>query len=193
MSNLAKFDNTLQDFNLEVNKLKEVSVAYQKLNALSVVYDNVTKQFNENSNELKEIGTLLKQGRDNIDQGIVKLLADAKKNQSEMGRVIEEKLEILRKDNKSFYKDLESTIKIKLDDNKSQIRQMIEGERKWIKDIFELEFAKNTQELKKTIIQENKEQTALLVKNEIAIKYSIWVIGTAILLLILASTFHLLH
>jgi hypothetical protein len=79
MSNLAKFDNTLQDFNLEVNKLKEVSVAYQKLNALSVVYDNVTKQFNENSNELKEIGTLLKQGRDNIDQGIVKLLADAKK------------------------------------------------------------------------------------------------------------------
>jgi CHASE3 domain sensor protein len=193
MSNLAKFDNTLQDFNLEVNKLKEVSVAYQKLNALSVVYDNVTKQFNENSNELKEIGTLLKQGRDNIDQGIVKLLADAKKNQSEMGRVIEEKLEILRKDNKSFYKDLESTIKIKLDDNKSQIRQMIESERKWIKDIFELEFAKNTQELKKTIIQENKEQTALLVKNEIAIKYSIWVIGTAILLLILASTFHLLH
>jgi ABC-type transporter Mla subunit MlaD len=183
MSNLAKFDNTLQDFNLEVNKLKEVSVAYQKLNALSVVYDNVTKQFNENSNELKEIGTLLKQGRDNIDQGIVKLLADAKKNQSEMGRVIEEKLEILRKDNKSFYKDLESTIKIKLDDNKSQIRQMIESERKWIKDIFELEFAKNTQELKKTIIQENKEQTALLVKNEIAI----------ILLLILASTFHLLH
>jgi CHASE3 domain sensor protein len=110
-----------------------------------------------------------------------------------MGRVIEEKLEILRKDNKSFYKDLESTIKIKLDDNKSQIRQMIESERKWIKDIFELEFAKNTQELKKTIIQENKEQTALLVKNEIAIKYSIWVIGTAILLLILASTFHLLH
>jgi hypothetical protein len=193
MSNLTKFDNTLQDFSQEVGKLKEVSAAYQKLNALSLAYDSITKQFGENSAELKEVSLLLKEAREKLDQGIVKLLADAKRSQNEIGKAVGEKLELLSKDNKTFFKELEGTLKIKLDDNRSQIKQLIENERSRIKDIFEIEFSKNTQELKKTMIADNKQQTLAILKGQTAIKISIWLIGGAILLLLFANTFKLIH
>ena len=74
--------------------------------------------------------------------------------------------QLIRKENKDFYKDLESTIKIKLDENKSEIKQVIENERNQIKQIFEIEFAKNTKELRQVIEAENK-----------SLKISVWVIG----------------
>ena len=45
-------------------------------------------------------------------------------NKTELAKLVEEKTDQIRKENKDFYKELESTIKIKLDENKSQIKQI---------------------------------------------------------------------
>jgi len=189
MSNLTKFDNTIEEFGTEVGKLKEVSVAYQKLKGLLENFDEINRQFGVNSKELLGIIEMLKRGQDKIDKGIVILLEANKQEKIDLGKKIDEKLELLRKENREFYKELEGTIKIKLDDNKSQIKQVIENERSRIKDIFEIEFAKNTLELKRTIEAETTKQTKQLLAGQSVIKYSVWLIGGLILALAIIHLF----
>ena len=101
-----------------------------------------------------------------------------------MSNLIEIKIEQIRKENKDFYKDLEGTIRIKLDDNKSEIKHLIENERARIKEIFEIEFAKNTKELRQIIESETNKQTQLIIRNQKGIKISLFVLGGLTVLLI---------
>jgi ABC-type transporter Mla subunit MlaD len=164
MSNLQKFNATLEDFDKEVGKLKAVSDAYQKLQGLTVTYDKISQQFDQNTKTLES-----------INKGIDKSV-------SEIYRLVDTKTDLISKENKDFYKDLASTIKIQLEDNKSQIKQLIENERNQIKQIFEIEFAKNTKELLQVIQTETSKQTELLIENQKAIKISLWIIGGLTLL-----------
>lgn len=159
MSNLQKFNNTLEELNLEVEKLKAVSGAYKKLESLTQTYDEINGLFKENNLKLTD-----------INQRIDLSLADIVK-------VIELKTDLLRKENKEFYNEFENTIKLKLNDNKSEIRQLIESERNQIKQIFEIEFAKNTQELKQKIENGILKQTEVLLKSQRGITIAIWVLG----------------
>jgi len=159
MSNLQKFNSTLEDFDKEVGKLKAVSEAYQKLDGLTVTYDKISRQFDDNSKKLEIINK-------GIDKSITELFD-----------LIEKKTDLISKENKEFYKDLAGTIKIQLDDNKSQIKHLIENERNQIKQIFEIEFAKNTKEMQRIIESEIDKQTLLLFNNQKVIKISLWVIG----------------
>ena len=165
MSNLQKFNTTLEDFDKEVGKLKAVSDAYQKLQGLTVSYDKISQQFDQNSQALES-----------INLGIEKSI-------SELYSLVDKKTDQISKENKEFYKDLAGTIKIQLDDNKSQIKQLIENERNQIKQIFEIEFAKNTKELRLVIEAETNKQTQLLIGNQKTIKISLWVIGGLTLIL----------
>jgi len=165
MSNLQKFNTTLEDFDKEVGKLKAVSDAYQKLQGLTVSYDKISQQFDQNSKALESINK-------SIEKSI-----------SEIYSLVDKKTDQISKENKEFYKDLAGTTKIQLDDNKSQIKQLIENERNQIKQIFEIEFAKNTKELRQVIENETNKQTQLLLNNQKTIKISLWVIGGLILIL----------
>ena len=191
MSNLQKFNTTLEDFDKEVGKLKAVSDAYQKLQALTGAYDQISKQFDQNSKALDNINELQKAQQAKVAQSLVEIENVNKQNKSELSKLIEEKTDQIRKENKDFYKELESTIKIKLDDNKSQIKQIIESERTRIKEIFEIEFAKNTKELRQTIESETNKQTQLLLGNQKVIKISVWVIGGLTILLSALAVFKL--
>ena len=144
MNNLQKFNQTLEDFSQEVEQFKDVSEAYKKLQRLTEIYGEITKQFEKNNKTLGELNEL------------------QKVQQEKFAKLIEEKTDQIRKENKEFYKDLEGTIKIKLDESKSQIKQLIESERNQIKQIFEIEFAKNTKELKQVIRAETKTTKILL-------------------------------
>lgn len=159
MSNLQKFNNTLEDFDKEVGKLKAVSEAYKKLEALTQTYEQISNDFKQNNQKLSEINS-------SIDSSL-----------TEIGKLIEEKTDFIRKENKEFYRDLENTIKLKLNDNKSEIKQLIENERNQIKQIFEIEFAKNTNELKQVIETGNDKQTDILLKNQKGIKIMVWILG----------------
>jgi len=176
MSNLQKFNQTLEDFNQEVEQLKDVSGAFKKLQQLTETYNAIIKQFEENSKTLNTINELQKAQQEKVAKSLAEIEIASKRNKTELAKLIEEKTDQIRKENKDFYKDLESTIKIKLDDNKSEIKNLIENERNQIKQIFEIEFAKNTKELKQVIEAENK-----------TIKVSIWVIGGLTLILSLLA------
>ncbi len=173
MSNLQKFNTTLEDFDKEVGKLKAVSEAYQKLQRLTVTYDKIIKQIEQSSNTLKNLNEFQKAH-----------LLRAEKKINELSNLIEIKIEQIRKENKDFYKDLEGTIRIKLDDNKSEIKHLIENERARIKEIFEIEFAKNTKELRQIIESETNKQTQLIIRNQKGIKISLFVLGGLTVLLI---------
>lgn len=165
MSNLQKFNITLEDFGKEVGKLKAASEVYQKLQSLTLSYDKITQQFDQNSKTLES-----------INEGIEKSI-------SEIFNLVDKKTDQISKENKEFYKDLAGTIKIQLDDNKSQIRQIIENERNQIKQIFEIEFAKNTKELKQVIEIETNKQTQILANNQQSIKILIYIFGGLTLLI----------
>lgn len=173
MSNLQKFNQTLTDFNQEVEQLKDVSKAYQKLEQLIEKYNSIITLFEGNSEKLNEINELQKNQQEKVSNSLIEFERQHTQNKSELEKLLENKIEQIERNNKVFYKDFESTIKIKLDDNKSQIKQLIENERKQIKEIFELEFAKNTRDLK----SELEKQTELLSKNQKTIKISIWIFG----------------
>ena len=191
MSNLQKFNTTLEDFDKEVRKLKAVSDAYQKLEGLTVAYNDISKQFDLNSKALDKINELQKAQQEKVTKSLNDLENSNQQNKSELSKLLEEKTDQIRKENKEFYKDIESTIKSKLDDNKSQIKQLIESERTQIKQIFEIEFAKNTKELRQVIEAETNKQTQLLLENQKAIKISLWVIGGLTLILSALAVFKL--
>lgn len=191
MSNLQKFNTTLEDFDKEVGKLKAVSDAYQKLEGLTVAYNEISNQFDQNSKALDKINELQKAQQEKVSKSLNDLENINKQNKSELSKLLEEKTDIIRKENKEFYKDIESTIKSKLDDYKSQIKQLIESERNQIKQIFEIEFAKNTKELRQVIEAETNKQTQLLLDNQKTIKISLWVIGALTLILSAMAVFKL--
>jgi DNA integrity scanning protein DisA with diadenylate cyclase activity len=163
MSNLQKFNTILEDFDKEVTKLKSVSQAYQRLEALVAVYAEIQEKIDRSSQTLEDNSKLLKMQQENLSC------------------LIEDKTERIRKDNKDFYREFESTVKIKLDDNKSQIKQLIENERSQIKQIFEIEFAKNINDLKQTFEREITKQTYYLLKGQKSIRIPLWIIGCLIL------------
>lgn len=191
MSNLQKFNTTLEDFDKEVGKLKAVSDAYQKLEGLTVAYNDISKQFDQNSKALDKINELQKAQQEKVTKSLNDLENSNQQNKSELSKLLEEKTDQIRKENKEFYKDIESTIKSKLDDNKSQIKQLIESERNQIKQIFEIEFAKNTKELRQVIEAETNKQTQLLLDNQKVIKISLWIIGGLTLILSAMAVFKL--
>lgn len=177
MNNLQKFNQTLEDFSQEVEELKDVSEAYKKLQRLIGTYGEITNQFTENNKTLEKINELQKVQQERVNKSLAELENVNKQNKIELVKLIEEKTDQIRKENKEFYKDLESTIKIKLDENKSQIKQLIEIERSQIKQIFEIELAKNTNELKQTFEAEIQKQTNMILKGQKSIKISLWIIG----------------
>jgi len=191
MSNLQQFNRTLEDFSQEVEQLKEVSEAYKRLQRLTETYNQITKRFEENSKTLGFINEHQIAQHNKVAKSLVELENINKQNKIELAKLVEEKTDQIRKENKEFYKDLESTVKIKLDENKSQIKQLIESERHQIKQIFEIEFAKHTAVLKQVIETETRKQTQLLANNQKTIKILLWLIGGLTLILSALAAFKL--
>lgn len=191
MTNLQKFNETLDDLGQEVQQLKEVSAIYKNMQRQAETFNTILNQFKENNKTLGEISVLQKTHLEKVTKSLIEIENINKQDNARLRKLMEEKTDQIRKENKEFYKDLESTIKIKLDENNFKIKQLIENERNLIKQIFELEFAKNTKELNSKIENENIIQTKILVNNQTTIKRSIWIIGFIILILIGLCVFRL--
>ena len=191
MTNLQKFNETLDDLGQEVQQLKEVSTIYKNMQRQAETFNTILNQFKENNKTLGEISVLQKTHLEKVTKSLNEIENINKQDNARLIKLMEEKTDQIRKENKEFYKDLESSIKIKLDENNFKIKQLIENERNLIKQIFELEFAKNTKELNSKIEKETVIQTKLLVNNQTTIKRSIWIIGFIVLILIGLCAFRL--
>jgi hypothetical protein len=221
---LERFNETLNDLDGELVKLKGTSKAYKKLEELSASYELIIDKFkqsslsldelskkqidkheeikkslniitNENKNNFqqfqnlnREIGKKLnvsleelkKENRQfylGFEKGIKIQLNESFKKQiakheevkkslntitnenknnfqqlqilnTQVGKKLNDSLEELRKENRQFYLDFEKVVRIKLDEHKSEIKQLIENERLQIKEIFENKLEKQTADIK---------------------------------------------
>ena len=154
MNNLQKFNNTIEEFDKELIKLKDTSEAYQKLQGLVNSYAKINEQFIKNSKSLEDIAVQQQQKQVELAKSLTSLQDTNKAGKDEIKKQnevfeknISSLIEKLRKENKDFYLDFEKTVKIKLDENKSEIKLLIESERYRIKEIFETELSKRTDEI----------------------------------------------
>lgn len=156
MSNLQKFNEILEEFNQEVGQLKEVSGAYKKLQHLTDTYNVISKQFDENSKTVDKINKLQKAQQEKVAQSLIELENSNKQNKTELAKLVEEKTDQIRKENKDFYKDIETNVKIKLDETKSQIKELIENERNIVTHILKRELDKNAKSIDDVNAEINK-------------------------------------
>jgi ribosomal protein S17E len=191
MSNLQKFNQTIEDFSLEVNQLKDVSRAYRKFQQLVETYNELFIQFEENSKTLSDLNQLQKAQQEKVIESLVGIESANKRSAAEISQITQQRTDQISRENKDFYKDFESTLKIKLDENKSKISHIIEDERNHIKNIFEIEIAKNTKELCQVIQLEIEKQNKLLLNNQNTIKLSLFILCGLTLIMTSLAVFKL--
>lgn len=141
MNNLQRFNQTLENLDLEVEKLQNTSEIFSKFQDIVAEYKLINQKIEENNKILQEINISHKNISTNIDEKIEKIISK----------------------NKTFYQDFESTLRIKLDETKSEVKHLIENERLLIMRIVETELSKVEQNLNKEII---KNSNVIIAKNE---------------------------
>lgn len=154
MSTLQKFNNTIEAFEEELIKLKDTSESYQKLRELIIANDRISEVFSNNTSLLEANLSQQQSNKEALENSLVSIQEEIKSGLIEFktqNESFESNLSALidkfRKENRDFYLDMEKTVRIKLDENKSEIRQLIEAERARIKEIFETELSKRTNEI----------------------------------------------
>ena len=180
MSNLKKFEETLGSLDLEVNRLNAISQAYKKLEDLVGTYETIISKLEENNTTFIKIKEEQNKHLNSIEDNFKKINKSIHQASLELNSTLEDKIDTIRKENKEFYRDLESTIKIKLDDNKSQIKQLIENERSQIKQFIVDENTK----LENVLLEDNSQKTDILKSATKFINISIWVLGLILIIMV---------
>ena len=152
------------------------------------IYNDVTQFLENNIKLLRETYDVQIKQNEKVEKSLTELENIILQKFGEFTDAIDDKTDKIRKENKEFYKDLESTIRIKLEEHKSEIKQLIESERNQIKDIFEIELSKKTLELK-GFVEKNVKDARQYIEDELNIKASylsggqnrifitIWILG----------------
>jgi len=166
---LEKFDNTLNNLEEEVESLKGTAAAFKRLQRLTLTYEQIKSKFDKNSKLLedqisrqllndgeiqKSLGLLMSENDSNykdLQETHDKVGKGIESSISKLEKSLNISLDSLRKENKQFYLDFEKVVRIKLDENKSEIRQLIENERLKIKEM---------------VVSAAKEQTNLLMEKQ---------------------------
>ena len=185
MSNLKKFEETLGSLDLEVNRLNAVTQAYKKLEDLVASYETIISKLKENNTTFIKIKDEQNKHLTSIEDNFKKINKSIYQANIELNSTLEDKIDLIRKENKEYYRDLESTIKIKLDDNKSQIKQLIESERLQLKQIIESTVQKSEDNINVKIV----EHSVLQTKATNTLKWSIWIIGFISIILLALIAF----
>ena len=157
MSRLDKFDNTLSELEEEIIRLKSTSKAFKKLEELSKTYDLILNKFKSNSAALEESAKKQQAKHEEVKTALANIRSENQNNLNELqqlnnshSKTLNDSIEGLRRDNRQFYADFEQTVRIKLGEHKSEIKQLIENERLQIKDIIENNLEKQSDEIKQS-------------------------------------------
>lgn len=181
MSNLQKFNKTLESLDLEVNRLNAVTDAYKKLEDLIKTYENIISVLKKNNVNFIKLKKDHEDLINSIEKSIKSINSSIDEMEVEFSKLIQQKTDLIRKENKEFYHDFEKTVHLKLSDHRSEIKQLIESERSQIKQIIEGESSK----VKDFIKTNTEQQIGILKKETKTLKVSIWVLG--VILIIMSS------
>ena len=150
-SKLERFNTTLDHLEVELVKLKTTSEAYMKLQELSSSYKLILDQFEQNSSALQDLVKKQTVKHQEIKKILDEISSENEKNyqqlkvlNDEIGKSLNSSLEELRKENRQFYLDFEKVVRIKLEEYKSEIKQLIENERLRIKEMIDGKVDKQT-------------------------------------------------
>lgn len=164
-SKLERFDDTLNDLEGELVKLRDTSKAYMKLQELSSSYKLILDQFEQNSSALQDLAKKQIAKHQEIKTSLEKISEENEKNyqqlkslNDEVGKSLNSSIEELRKENRQFYLDFEKVVRIKLEENKSEIKQLIENERLRIKEMIDNKVDKQTE-----ILNQNHKKTSNMI------------------------------
>lgn len=173
MSKLEQFDKLIDSFEQELEKLQSTTAVYQKIQDMYVQNKEIIAIFKENAIYLKEISEKEYQQQekvsefllelkgqqekiaiqqqkdyDTIQYLLVKLSEQDKAHKYELSKTLDTNFETISRSNKDFYRDVGDTLRIRLEDYKSEIKRMIEGERVQIREMIEKENQKSLKEQK---------------------------------------------
>ena len=143
---LERFNRTVGELETELTKLQQTTSAYSKLKELVTDYQAISAQWEENNEALSEF---MEQQNANAQ--------DAKNRFKAIYDANQEHHDLLIKQNKIAYVDLENTLRIRLEDSKSEIKRLIENERQQIQQIVDKAISEQTTTLAK------KQKTTLIV------------------------------
>lgn len=173
MSKLEQFDKLIDSFEQELEKLQSTTAVYQKIQDMYVQNKEIIAIFKENAIYLKEISEKEYQQQekvsefllelkgqqekiaiqqqkdyDTIQHLLVKLSEQDKAHKYELSKTLDTNFETISKSNENFYRNVGDTLRIRLEDYKSEIKRMIEGERVQIREMIEKENQKSLKEQK---------------------------------------------
>ena len=95
-------------------------------------------------------------------------------------------LDGIKRENRQHYSDLETLVRLKLDENKADIKQFIEHERGQIATLIDT----RSQAVEGFIVAKTDEKITQLVKNQQSMQTTLWVLGV-LLVVVLAKLFDL--
>ncbi len=174
MSKLEQFDKLIDSFEQELEKLQSTTAVYQKIQYILVQNKEIIDVFKENVVYLKEISEKEEQQQqrvsefildlkkkqesiaqeqqktyDNIQLFFSQISEQDKAHKHELSKTLDTNFETISRSNKDFYRDVRDTLRIRLEDYKSEIKRMIEGERVQIREMIEKENQKSLKEQNK--------------------------------------------
>lgn len=195
LKKLETLDATLTQLEQQANKLGETSTAYTKLTELVQSYEEIKEKFGENSEALEQFANSQLKSLNQFVEGQEKSFGnfiigqestrgEFKRTLAEIETSNEENQEELRSinletrkhligniadlsvANKTFYTDMEQSIRVQFSENKSEMKTLIEAEREQQKELL-------TQALKR--------QSNLIFDNQKTITTILYVIGVLLL------------
>jgi len=158
LNKLKTLDSTLNQLEKQAEKLKATSSAYEKLTQLVQSYDEIKEKFGENSEALEQFADKqINSFKDFIDgqeksfgdfvlgqettrgefkRTLAEIEHSNSEHQAELKTInietrknLVDEVDKLAATNKTFYSDMEQSLRIKLAENKSEIKGLIERER----------------------------------------------------------------
>ena len=84
MNNLQKFNNTIEELDKELIKLKDTSEAYQKLQGLVTSYAKINEQFIKNSKSLEEFAAQQQMKQEDLAKSLTSLHEENKVGKEEI-------------------------------------------------------------------------------------------------------------
>lgn len=162
----TKNNDTLSEIlNLQEQERKKISESITQIEQERIFFQKEFTQIIQRSFEtitslLKEVDDNRKLYQTELTENITSSLKEVDDNQklhqAELTKTIESEIDTLSKNNKELYQDWEKDLRIKLENYKSEIKQLIEYERNQIRQIFEIEFSKAVKTLSETIQNESQ-------------------------------------
>src|SRR5690606_10869136 len=151
MTDLAKLDNAIKELEEQSNDLKEFNKVYSEISKLKTEISRNLILLKENNNGFESISTAIQERLGNSRKQLEKLESELLK-----------KIHDLYQDNKSFQKELDSSIASRLDKNKSDIQVEIRNEGTQIQRAFETTLNSNFNQMESKMKDAFERQTKQL-------------------------------